>query len=74
MSETLSLVGAARRAGVTVGTVRYWILSGRLPAEKTGSYWSIRPEDVDHANEEAQRAPKAGNRSKRGRYVREPAG
>lgn len=37
----LNLVSAAKIANVTAGTIRYWILTGRLEAEKHGTFWVI---------------------------------
>lgn len=48
-TETYNLVTASKIANVTPGTIRYWILTGRLKAEQNGPYWSISPDDLDVA-------------------------
>lgn len=69
MSEQLSLAGAARRANVTVGAVRYWVLTGRLPAEKVGVHWVIDSEELDRVNKEMSDGDHPGRRGKRGQYL-----
>lgn len=44
-----NLVTAAKIAGVTPGTIRYWILTGRLKGHQVGTYWTIAPEDLEAA-------------------------
>ncbi len=49
MTETKHLTAgeAAQRLGVTLQQVRAMIYAGRLPAQKAGRDWLIRPEDLD---------------------------
>lgn len=48
-TQTLNLVTAAKIAKVTPGTIRYWILTGRLKGHQVGAYWTIMPEDLEAA-------------------------
>lgn len=50
-ATTLNLVTAAKIAEVTPGTIRYWILTGRLNATQEGTYWKIDPEELTLAIE-----------------------
>lgn len=52
MSETVNAHQASALAGVTPHTIKYWILSGWLPAEKVGSRWVIRISDLERVNNE----------------------
>jgi excisionase family DNA binding protein len=45
--STLSAQQAAEQLGVAERTVRRWIASGQLPAEKTGRSFAIRIEDLE---------------------------
>lgn len=49
VSEKYNLVTAAAKANVTAGTIRYWILTDRLKAEKDGSFWIIDSADLEAA-------------------------
>lgn len=49
VTEKYNLVTAATKANVTAGTIRYWILTGRLKAEKEGNFWTIDPDDLSEA-------------------------
>ncbi|CAA9220535.1 MAG: hypothetical protein AVDCRST_MAG93-422 [uncultured Chloroflexia bacterium] len=52
----VSLREAAKRRGLAVGSIRNWILTGRLPATKgAGGVWWIHVDDLD--NVELMRAP-----------------
>lgn len=54
----LTLDEAARRLGVHYMTVYRYVRLGRLPAERHGGRWWVRPEDVDRAAS----APEGGRR------------
>ena len=45
----LTVPEAARRVGRNPETVRRWIRSGRLPAERVGTQHLVREEDLDAA-------------------------
>jgi hypothetical protein len=49
--DALTLSDIARRLRVDPSTVRLWVKSGRLPAQKAGpsshSHWWVRPEDLE---------------------------
>jgi excisionase family DNA binding protein len=49
MDTTLSAQQVADRYGVAEKTVRRWIESGRLPAEKLGRAFAIDPADAENA-------------------------
>lgn len=67
----VNLVGAAALVGVGPSTIRYWVINGKLPAERVGQRWRIKATDV-YAADEANRADtRAGKRGPRGRLVRE---
>jgi len=67
--QTFNLVGAARHVAVTPSAVRYWIISGSLPATLVNGHWVIRRDELEKANEAAQKKARAGLRGKRGTYV-----
>ena len=48
-AERLSVPDAAKHAGCSAKTVRRWIASGRLPAERCGRKIVVRRSDVDTA-------------------------
>jgi excisionase family DNA binding protein len=49
--DALTLTQVARRLRVDPSTVRVWVKSGRLQAQKAGpsshSHWWVRPEDLE---------------------------
>lgn len=71
--EELNLVGAARRANITASAIRYWILTGKLPAKKVNGRWVIKTADVDRVNKETLSNANHSKRGPRGRYVRNEA-
>lgn len=50
--------------GLKVRTIREWIRTGRLPAEKKGKAWYIE-ESIVHSKEVADRADKGREHSRR---------
>lgn len=62
----VNLVGAAKMVGVGETAIRYWILTGLLPAKRNGWRWEIRKEDVVNANEKALANSRGGKRGRRG--------
>lgn len=47
ISDSITLAGAARRCGVAIQTVRMWILTDRLPAQKIDGVYHIDPNQLD---------------------------
>lgn len=43
---TVDVAAAADKLGVSTSTVLSWISAGRLPAERVGRRWAIRPRDL----------------------------
>lgn len=52
--EVVNIKEAATMVGVAPSTIRYWILTGRLPARRSwgGKQWRILASDVERASEE----------------------
>lgn len=67
--ESVSLGSAGRLVNVSTGTIRYWILTGRLPAKKVGFHWVINADDVKRVSEEMRHVRQPGNRGRRGKYI-----
>jgi excisionase family DNA binding protein len=42
----MTVMEAARRAGLSPGTIRRWIRTGRLPARKIGTHYLIDESDL----------------------------
>lgn len=70
-----SLKEASRRTGVQEQTIRHWILTGKLPAEKilgpTGWAWKMKAADLDAQNEKSLAYAGGRLRGRRGRFVRD---
>jgi len=56
LSQSLSTVEAADRLGISERRVRVLIEEGRLPAQKIGRQWIIRPDDLER-DEVTKRRP-----------------
>ena len=52
MDKLLSIPEAAAMLGVTVRTIRHWIASGTINAEKTGSRWGIPADEIERIRSE----------------------
>lgn len=68
-NRPLSARDAAARVGVAERTVRRWIGSGDLAAEKQGGRYLIRPEDVDAAFARSRAATGVEQAEWKGRYI-----
>ena len=67
--DRLSARDAARRVGVSERTVRRWIGSGELEAEKHGGRFLIAPADVDAAFSRSRAATGVEQAEWKGRYL-----
>ncbi len=63
--QFLLIPEVATIARVSVGTVRHWIATGKLPSVKPGRRVMVRPAALEQFLAAAERAPKAGLQSGR---------
>jgi excisionase family DNA binding protein len=56
--ESFTLAQIAEMLGVNPSTVRYWVSTGRLSAEKRGRGWVVKRDDLETVM--AQRRRRAG--------------
>lgn len=69
MSDLLSLDEAADRLGVHYMTAYRYVRTGRLPAEKVGATWRVRPEDLERFRSPEPAAASGRRRADYGRRL-----
>ena len=58
LAKLITTTEAAKRLGVTRGRVHQLLTDGRLPAEKVGVQWLIRPADLAKVKDRKPGRPK----------------
>lgn len=65
-----SLRTASAYCGVGATAVRYWILTGKVPAEMVDGQWQIRQADLDVQNQRSKEFAGGVLREKRGKLAK----
>lgn len=65
-----NLRSAEAYTGVTATAIRYWILTGKVPAEMKGGQWQIRKADLDAQNAKSKEFAGGVLRNKRGKLAK----